>query len=101
MADKRNWHLVMYDISDPKALRRVHKTLKAWGTSIQYSVFAVHTTKTGLEELRFQLALMMDKKTDRLMIVRLCSSCARRVIRRGKDLDEDGLPTEVEPCMIV
>ena len=38
MATKQ-WHLVSYDVRDPKRLRRVAKALESYGTRLQYSVF--------------------------------------------------------------
>lgn len=35
----RNRYLVCYDISDPKRLRRVFKTMRGFGDHLQYSVF--------------------------------------------------------------
>lgn len=35
----RNTYIVSYDIADPKRLRKVSKTMKAWGDHLQYSVF--------------------------------------------------------------
>ena len=35
----RNTYIVSYDISDPKRLRKVFRTMKAWGAHLQYSVF--------------------------------------------------------------
>ena len=39
MAAGRTRYLVSYDISDPKRLRQVHKTVKDFGWPMQYSVF--------------------------------------------------------------
>ncbi|MEW5847824.1 MAG: CRISPR-associated endonuclease Cas2 [Myxococcota bacterium] len=94
MAEPRHWHLVMYDVSNDKALRQVHKKLTAWGKPVQYSVFRVRCTARELEQLRFELAGILEEK-DRLMVARLCEGCAGRVTVRGKDLaglDEDPPP---------
>lgn len=85
MAESRHWHLVMYDVSDPKALRRVHKKLCGWGKPVQYSVFRVRATARELERMRCELARILDPD-DRLLIARLCDDCASRVTVRGKDL---------------
>jgi hypothetical protein len=37
VAEPRHWYLVLYDVSDPPALRQVNKTLKGWGKPLQYS----------------------------------------------------------------
>lgn len=75
----------MYDVSDPKALRRVHKKLRGWGQPVQYSVFRVRATARELERMRCELAKILDPD-DRLLVARLCDHCAARVTVRGKDL---------------
>lgn len=35
----RNTYIVSYDIADPKRLRQVFKTRKAWGDHLKFSVF--------------------------------------------------------------
>ena len=77
MPEPRHWHLILYDISDDKALRKVHKLMTAWGKPVQYSVFRVRSTQRELERLRFELSKLMEP-TDRLLIARLCPSCAAR-----------------------
>jgi len=94
----RHWHLVVYDVSNDKALKKVHKTLTAWGKPVQYSVFRVRGTGRELSRLRFELLKLMEPD-DRLMIVRLCAGCAGRVMVRGKDLAP--LDMDVPPFRIV
>lgn len=92
MPEPRHWHLVMYDVTEPKTLRKVHKTLKAWGKPVQYSAFRVRGTNRELARLRFELAGMLAP-TDRLMVIRLCSNCATRVTVQGEDMS----PMDPEP----
>lgn len=92
MPEPRHWYLFLYDILDPARLRRVHKLMKSWGTSVQYSVFRVRGTARELERLRFELAKVMADD-DRLVVVRLCSQCAGRVSMRGRQLS----PLEPDP----
>ncbi len=37
--------LVCYDISDPRRLQRVHKTISRHGIPLQYSVFLIEGTR--------------------------------------------------------
>lgn len=92
MAEPRHWHLVIYDVSDPKALRRVHKTLTAWGKPMQYSAFRVRATAREIARLRFELAGTITP-TDRLMVIRLCQGCAGRVTVQGMAM----APLDAEP----
>jgi CRISPR-associated protein Cas2 len=98
MAEPRHLYLMAYDVSDPKRLRQVHKTMTAWGKPVQYSLFRVRCTGRELERLRFELAKLLDAD-DRLLVVRLCEGCAGRVSVRGKDLAP--FETEVPACRIV
>jgi CRISPR-associated protein Cas2 len=79
MNPEKHWHLVCYDIRDQKRWAKVFKILKGYGEHLQYSIFRVRMSKTQLEKLRWQLTEVMDEEDD-LMIVRLCPSCAKRVI---------------------
>jgi CRISPR-associated protein Cas2 len=98
MAEPRHLYLLAYDVMEPKRLRKVHKTMTAWGKPVQYSVFRVRCTDRELGRLRFELAKILDAD-DRLMVVRLCAGCASRVSVRGKDLAP--FETEVPACKIV
>lgn len=92
MPEAKHWHLVLYDVFDDGRLRRVHKVLSAWGHPLQYSVFRVRVTQRELERLRFELT-EVTSPDDRLMMVRLCNSCAGMVSVRGKELS----PFSVDP----
>lgn len=98
MPEPRHLYLLAYDVSDPKRLRKVHKTLTAWGKPVQYSVFRVRSSCRELERLRFELAKLLEPD-DRLLVVRLCEGCASRVTVRGKDLTP--FETDVPACQIV
>jgi len=91
MPEPRHWHLMMYDVSDSKVLRRVHRALKDWGKPLQYSVFRVRCTARELERLRFELVTLLGDD-DRLCVVRLCDGCVGRITVRGREL----APLELE-----
>lgn len=74
----KQWHLVTYDVRDPRRLRRVAKTLESYGTRLQYSVFRCRLDVELLEKLHWQLAEIMDDVDD-LLVIPLCSRCAGRV----------------------
>lgn len=98
MPEPRHLYLLAYDVMEPKRLRKVHKTMTAWGKPVQYSVFRVRCTGRELARLRFELSKILDAD-DRLMVIRLCAGCASRVSVRGKDLEP--FETEVPACRIV
>lgn len=92
MPEPRHWYLFVYDVTDPKRLRDVHKTLTQWGKPVQYSLFRVRCTARELERLRFELAEIITQD-DRLMVVRLCENCASRVSVSGEALASFELDT--------
>jgi CRISPR-associated protein Cas2 len=74
----RRDYLVCYDISDPKRLRRVFKTMRGFGDSMQYSVFRCALT-TQEKALMIEAVLRtFHAKEDRLMIVDLGQAGAGR-----------------------
>ncbi len=94
MPEPRHWNLILYDVSDPKTLRRVHKALTAWGKPVQYSVFRVRGTGREIARLRFELTGLLSKD-DRLTVVRLCDGCASRVSSSGSPLAPFEMETPV------
>ena len=55
MAEK-HWHLITYDVRDPKRLRSVAKKLESYGTRIQFSVFRCRLDPEALEKLHLGIA---------------------------------------------
>lgn len=85
MAEDKHWHLVCYDIREPKRWRQAFKVLKGRGEHLQYSIFRVRANPTQLEALRWELSKILHDEDD-LMIARLCPGCAQRVLdSRGED----------------
>jgi CRISPR-associated protein Cas2 len=80
-ADKR-WRLVCYDVRDPKRYRALYKVMKGVGRRIQYSVFRCRLDDREIEQLRWNLAKILDA-ADSLLIIDLCPSCASRAISRN------------------
>ncbi|HHK42924.1 MAG TPA: CRISPR-associated endonuclease Cas2 [Planctomycetaceae bacterium] len=87
MASKQ-WHLVAYDVRDPKRLRQVAKTLEGWGTRIQYSVFRCRLDNLELERLHWELNQIMAKEDD-LLVIPLCAQCAGKVPRHSTEAHAD------------
>ena len=79
MSEDKHWHLVSYDIRDPKRWRRTFKLLKGRGEHLQYSLFRVRANKIQLESMRWELGKILTVEDD-IMIVRLCPGCAQRIV---------------------
>lgn len=67
----RRRYLVMYDISDPKRLRRVHDVVKGHGHRLQYSVFLCDLSSAQLIGLKWQLGDEIHHAADSVAILDL------------------------------
>lgn len=65
----RQTYVVAYDVSDPKRLRKVFKTLKGYGDHIQLSVFRCELTHRALVELRAKLGDVIHHGEDQVLFV--------------------------------
>lgn len=73
----RNSYIISYDISDPKRLRRVFKTLRNWGDHLQFSVFECQLSRMDLVTLRAQLSEIVHHHDDQVLFVDLGPSEGR------------------------
>jgi len=65
----RQTYVVSYDVSDPRRLRRVYRTLLGYGDHLQLSVFRCDLTVRELIELRGKLAEVIDHTEDQVLFV--------------------------------
>ncbi len=78
----RKWYLVTYDVRDDGRLRRTARLLEGYGDRIQYSVFRCRLTSREVERLRWQLAVILEREDD-VIIIPLCDRCSSAVVQRG------------------
>lgn len=90
MAGNREWYMVCYDIREPARWRKAYKLLLGYGQRIQYSIFRCKLTKSGLEEMRWELTQVLDAE-DSILIVGLCNNCIDRIplINRPEEWSSD------------
>lgn len=74
----RKWHLLTYDVREPKRLKQVASKLESYGERIQYSVFRCRLSGKELEKLHWELNQIMAAEDD-LLVMPICPSCASRV----------------------
>ena len=74
----KSWHLLTYDIRDPKRLRKVAQVLESYGARVQYSVFRCRLNKEQLEKLHWELNRIMEEEDD-LLVIPLCHQCSRKI----------------------
>ena len=67
----RRCYLVCYDIRDPKRLRQVHKVMKGYGESWQYSVFFCVLRDIDRVRMQSELESEMNLKEDQTLILEL------------------------------
>lgn len=65
----RRRYLVAYDIRDPRRLRQVHKTMKAFGWPMQYSVFVCDLDRAELFDLETELGRRINHGVDSVAII--------------------------------
>lgn len=73
----RRLYIVAYDISDPKRLRRVFRTLKGYGEHLQLSVFRCDLSSSQRLQLAAKLARAIEHVEDQVMFVDLGPSEGR------------------------
>jgi len=66
--------LAVYDITDPRRLAKVAKTLEGWGSRVQYSVFELKITPLQLKNLHEKINGIIDIETDSVRYYIICES---------------------------
>lgn len=61
-------HLLAYDIADPQRLVRVHRSVRAYGLPLQYSVFIIPGTNATLDALLAELAGIIEPTEDDIRV---------------------------------
>ena len=67
-------YLVSYDISDPKRLRKVARSLEGFGVRLQYSVFECPLDDMRLAKLKAELQDLVNHDEDQVLFVALGSA---------------------------
>ncbi len=78
-------HIVAsYDISDPKRLNRVAKSMKSYGERVLKSVFECNLEKSKFEEMKNKIDEIIEPIEDSVRYYILCGKCIREVEYSGK-----------------
>lgn len=67
----RRRHLIAYDISEPRRLRRICKIMEEYGERLQYSVFLCDLSRSELVHARAKVESVMDFVEDSILIIDL------------------------------
>jgi CRISPR-associated protein Cas2 len=61
-------YLVVYDIADPKRLRRIAKVMETYGNRVQKSVFECSLSSPGREAMLTWAATLINPATDSIRL---------------------------------
>ena len=86
--EKRNY-LIMYDITDPKRLKKVAKYLEGYAYRVQLSVFESRMDEATYRKMRRGLARLVDDMFDTVLFFPLCDADWQKRERHGKGDDEE------------
>jgi CRISPR-associated protein Cas2 len=67
----RRRYIITYDISDPKRLRGVARTLEGYGARLQFSVFECMLDSMKLSKAKAALDSIIDASEDQVLIISL------------------------------
>jgi CRISPR-associated protein Cas2 len=86
---KATHYVVSYDIESDRRRTKIAKTLEDFGQRVQFSVFECRLNPKDLVRMQERVEELINRKTDSLIIYRLCESCTPEIYRVGvkKTLD--------------
>ena len=76
--------LAMYDISDPKRLRKVEKTMNYFGVRVQKSVFECSLKDSLIREMKEAVTKIINQEEDSFRIYPLLAQSRDKQIIIGK-----------------
>jgi CRISPR-associated protein Cas2 len=83
--------LVIYDIANPKRLKRVAKIMMDYGKRVQKSIFEVSLTPAVFKKMKFQIDMTINPDEDGVKYFPLCLKCSAKteLIGQGFFIDPD------------
>jgi CRISPR-associated protein Cas2 len=75
----RRTYIVTYDISDPRRLRRVYRTMRGFGEHLQLSVFCCDLTAADRIRMIGALEGIVDRDEDQVVLVDLGPTSANPI----------------------
>jgi CRISPR-associated protein Cas2 len=75
--------VAVYDIADPRRLRRVARIMEDYGLRVQLSVFEVNLPYRSFCEMRNRVENTILSEEDGVKYFHLCNSCKARAERIG------------------
>jgi CRISPR-associated protein Cas2 len=93
-SERQLW-VVVYDVVDDRRRARLYKSLLAFGTPVQYSVFECWLTAAQFKALKAEVARRIRPRKDHVRYYYLCAACQARMETNRGDL------TRVAPVIVV
>lgn len=87
--------VVSYDVVDDRRRKRVHDTLKDFGTRVQYSVFECLLDAPVLDRLVERLVGVVDAGEDSVRFYVLCQGDVRKIRVLGRGMVSKAVPFRV------
>jgi CRISPR-associated protein Cas2 len=75
----RRTYIVAYDISDPRRLRHVYRTMRGFGERLQLSVFCCDLTPADRVRMHGALMDIVDQDQDQVVVVDLGPTSANPI----------------------
>ncbi len=76
--------LAMYDISEPKRLRKIEKVMKGYGVRVQKSIFECSIKESVFNKMKNDISKLMNLKEDAFRIYPLLSNSRNKQTIIGK-----------------
>jgi len=78
------WIVISYDVPDDRRRDRICRTLKDFGTRVQYSVFEAQLKPSDWQRLLERLRRQVEPREDNVRFYFLCQGCVARIQVLGR-----------------
>ena len=82
---KHGYWVVLYDICDPKRLRRIEKIVSQYGIRVQKSVFEIDADEKIINQLQKKMKVIV-REDDFVAIIPLCETDWQKSEKYGKKI---------------
>ena len=79
--------VICYDVTDDRRRTQLARALAAYGRRVQYSVFEASLDSGLFDKLVSDVKSVIDARSDRVTIYRLCAACERQRLALGQAND--------------
>lgn len=81
--------VVSYDIPDDRRRNRLYRTLKGFGSHVQYSVFECLLDVQTLQRLQETVGKLIKPPEDHVRYYRLCEGCEQKIQAFGGKVTQE------------